>query len=80
MVMIPSPQMSSQTLAVVRSPSVQSAPDSTTQVELHPSPSERFPSSHWPTVGVATIPFPQASVHTLAVLESPRVQDQPVST
>lgn len=71
---IPSPHISVQ--GVVE----QSYPVSTVQVELHPSPLIKFPSSQTPIAETTTTPSPHISVQKLAVVESPNVQLQLVST
>ena len=69
----PSPQTSSQTLAIAKLPNVQLQSDSTAQVSSHPSPLRMFPSSQYPEVGEMTFPSPHLSMQTLEVEESPRV-------
>lgn len=79
-IIIPSPQASLQTLAVVIEPSVQLQLVSTTHTDEQPSPSFVFPSSQKPLEGNGTFPSPQISTQELAVEESPKVQVQLVST
>jgi len=69
-----------QVLAVEELPAVQLHPVSTPQLEFQPSPFTVLLSSQYPEVGLITIPSPQISVQTLAVVESPCVQVYPVST
>ena len=76
----PSPHISVQTEAVEESPSVHCQFASTAQEASHPSPAVVSPSSQYPARGFPTIPFPQILVQVEAVVESPRVQDQSVST
>ena len=78
----PSPQVSMQVLAVVGFPPEHSHLDSTIQDESHPSPEVVSPSSQYVGAGLAGIilPSPQSSEHELAVVESPKVHVQPVST
>ena len=76
----PSPHTSVQILAVEVSPKVHSQFASTAHEASHPSLAVVPPSSQYPAVGFTTAPSPQISVHTAAVEESPRVQDQNVST
>ena len=72
-IIFPSPQTSFQRLGVLISPRVQLQPVSTVQLKSHPSPLLEFPSSQYPTVGMATYPSPQISVQRLGVFASPRV-------
>ena len=78
----PSPQRSLQVLAVVGFPPEHSQLDSTVQVESHPSPEVVPPSSQYVAAGVGGIifPSPQSSEHELAVVESPKVHVQSVSS
>ena len=61
-------------------PEEQSYPTSTAQVESHPSPLIKLPSSQYPVAGTTTTPSPHISVQELGVMESPSVHDQLGST
>ena len=67
----PSPHASEQLLAVVISPSVHVQPDSTAQLEFHPSLFALLPSSQYPEVGKVTKPSPHMSIQVLAVVVVP---------
>ena len=73
-IIFPSPHLSIQLLGVLISPSVQFHPDSTLQVELHPSPFIELLSSQYPDVGKVTTPSPQISTQVLAVEMEPPEQ------
>ena len=79
-IVFPSPQISVHTLAVTESPRVQLHEASTAQIDEHPSPLVVPPSSQYPAVGTITFPSPQESEQILAVIESPKVQTQLIST
>lgn len=76
----PSPQVSTQLLAVVRSPREHIHPVSTLHDESQPSSLTEFPSSQYPAVGIVTYPSPHTSIHVLADVVVPPDQVHFVST
>ena len=75
----PSPQVSLQTSGAVEDPPDQVNPVSILQVELHPSPSDVFPSSQYVDKVLNRFPLPQFSLHESSVDDVPPEQVHPVS-
>jgi len=79
LITFPSPQISEHELALEELPDVHVHPVSTLQLESQPSPFTVLLSSQYPVAIFMTLPSPHISVQTLAVVESPKVHEYPVS-